>query len=262
MVNRCYNTKLSCYKDYGGRGITICDEWFDNSKQYSRKGCQSKGWIAFRDWALSHGYRDDLTIDRIDVNKGYSPEKAQKFTERTIDAGTDIEDAREALQSNKEFFQGAYNKLLQEAQQRADAERAERTKQADKLKDSIMKDKQLFGDMELSSDFRKKVFENISKPIYKDPETGQYLTAIQKFETEHPGEFLKFAGLFYTLTDGFKDFKSFAKAEVKKEMKKGLRELEQTLQNTRRNSDGSLNMVGSRKSDPESFLDGNFRLAL
>jgi hypothetical protein len=45
-------------------------------------------------------------------------------------------------------------------------------------------------------------------------------------------------------------------------MKKGLRELEQTLQNTRRSSDGSLNLVGSRKSDPESFLEGGFKLAL
>ena len=42
-------------------------------------------------------------------------------------------------------------------------------------------------------------------------------------------------------------------------MKKGLRELEQTLQNTRRSSDGSLNLVGGRKSDPESFLEGGFR---
>jgi hypothetical protein len=196
------------------------------------------------------------------LNKGYSPEKAQKFTERTIDAGTDIEDAREALQSNREFFQGAYNKLLQEAQQRADAEKAERIRQADKLKESIMKDKQLFGDMELSSDFRKKVFENISKPIYKDPETGEYLTAIQKYEMEHRGEFLKYAGLIFTLTNGFKDFDSFTKGKVKKEVRKGLRELENMINTTSRNADGSLRMVTGRRDDPESWLNGDIKLAL
>jgi hypothetical protein len=196
------------------------------------------------------------------LNKGYSPEKAQKFTERTIDAGTDIEDAREALQSNREFFQGAYNKLLQEAQQRADAEKAERIRQADKLKESIMKDKQLFGDMELSSDFRKKVFENISKPIYKDPETGEYLTAIQKYEMEHRGEFLKYAGLIFTLTNGFKDFDSFTKGKVKKEVRKGLRELENMINTTSRNADGSLRMVTGRREDPESWLNGDIKLAL
>lgn len=196
------------------------------------------------------------------INKGYKPEKAQKLTQRAIDNGTDVEDAKEALQSNKEYFQEQYDDVLKQAQKDAEKAKEDKRKQEEKLKKSLLEDKNLMGDMEISKDVRKKVYDNISRPIYKDPETGEYLTAIQKFEAEHPGEFLKFAGLFYTLTDGFKDFKSFAKAEVKKEMKKGLRELEQTLQNTRRNSDGSLNMVGSRKSDPESFLDGNFRLAL
>jgi DNA repair ATPase RecN len=74
------------------------------------------------------------------LNKGYTPEKAQKFTERTIDAGTDVEDAREALQSNKEFFQEAYNNLLREAQEKADAIKEERRQQAEQLKNSLMKD--------------------------------------------------------------------------------------------------------------------------
>ena len=196
------------------------------------------------------------------LNKGISPEKAQKLTQRTIDAGTDVEDAREALQSNKEFFQNAYNKLLQDAQAEAEAARADRKAQETKLKDSILKDKTLMGDTEISQDIRKKAFENLSKPVYRDPETGDYLTAIQRYEMEHRADFLKYVSLFYTLTDGFKDFKSFTKGQVKKEVKKGLRELEQTLSNTRRNSDGSLRMVTNQREDPESFIGGNFKLAL
>ena len=196
------------------------------------------------------------------LNRGYSQERAQKFTERSIDAGTDVEDAKAALQSNKEFFQSKYNDLLAEAQEEADRIKEERTKQANQLKESIYKDKKLFGDTEISQDVRKKIFDSISKPIYKNPETGEYLTAVQKYEMEHPAEFLKYVGLFMTLTDNFKDFKSFAKAEVRKEMKKGLRELENTLNNTRRTSGGALKMVANRKEDPESFLGGNFKLAL
>ena len=196
------------------------------------------------------------------INKGYKPAKAQEKTQRSIDAGNDIADTKEALQDNKEYFQEQYNKLLEGAQREAEAATAERQKQEAKLKKSILEDKNLMGDMELSSDVRKKVYDNISRPIYKDPETGQYLTALQKYEAEHHEDFIKYVGLFMTLTDGFKDFKSFAKAEVRKEMKKGLRDLEQTLQNTRRSSDGSLNLVGSRKSDPESFLEGGFKLHL
>lgn len=197
------------------------------------------------------------------LNRGISKEKADKMARRSIDAGTDVEDAKEALQSNKEYFQGAYNKLLKEAEAEAEAEKADRIKQQEKLKDSILKDKTLMGDTEISQDVRKKTFENISKPVYKDPETGEYLTAIQKYEMEHRADFLKYVSLFYTLTDGFKDFKSFTKGQVKKEVRKGLRELEQTLNNTKRNTDGSLKMVTNQREDPESYiLGGNLKLAL
>lgn len=60
MKHRCYNPSHDYYYLYGARGITVCDEWLHDFK-------------AFRDWAMAHGYRDDLTIDRIDNDKGYSP---------------------------------------------------------------------------------------------------------------------------------------------------------------------------------------------
>ena len=196
------------------------------------------------------------------INKGMTPDKAKKFADRTVDAGTDVEDAKEALLSNKEFFTGAYNKMLQDAQQKADEEKAEREKNAKELEKSLMKDKQLFGDMEISNDIRKKAFDSVSKPVYKDPETGDYMTAIQKYESEHRADFLKYTGLIFAMTNGFKDFDSFAKGKVKKEVKKGLRELEQTLNNTRRNNDGSLRMVTNQKDDPNSFISKGMKLDL
>lgn len=196
------------------------------------------------------------------INKGMTPDKAKKFADRTVDAGTDVEDAKEALLSNKEFFSNAYNKMLQDAQQKADEEKAEREKNAKELEKSLMKDKQLFGDMEISNDIRKKAFDSVSKPVYKDPETGDYMTAIQKYESEHRAEFLKYTGLIFAMTNGFKDFDSFAKGKVKKEVKKGLRELEQTLNNTRRNNDGSLRMVTNLKDDPNSFISKGMKLDL
>lgn len=60
MKTRCYNNKHISYQGYGGRGITICEEWlvsFDN----------------FERWSLNNGYLDELTIDRIDNNKNYEP---------------------------------------------------------------------------------------------------------------------------------------------------------------------------------------------
>ena len=59
MKKRCNNPKDHNYKNYGGRGITVCDEW--------------NRYETFRDWALAHDYADDLTLDRIDVNGNYEP---------------------------------------------------------------------------------------------------------------------------------------------------------------------------------------------
>lgn len=61
MKDRCNREKSPVYKNYGGRGIKLCDEWEHNFQ-------------AFYDWAISHGYSSDLTIERKDVNKGYCPE--------------------------------------------------------------------------------------------------------------------------------------------------------------------------------------------
>lgn len=216
----------------------------EHLKEESEKGEQLRYNLIFQDY----------------LNQGMKPEKAEKFAKQSIDAGTDIEDAKEALQSNKEFFQKKYNSLLEDAQKKADEDKAERQKQADKLKDSIMKDKALMGDMEINQDVRKKIFENVFKPVYKDPDTGEYLTAIQKYETEHRSDFLKYVSLFFTMTNGFKDFDSLTKGKVKKEVRKGLSELEKTLNGTKRNSDGSLKMVTSVTDDPESFITKGFKL--
>lgn len=190
------------------------------------------------------------------INKGYTPVKAQKLTERTIDAGTDVEDAKEAIQSVKEYFQGQYNAELQAAQQQAEKQKEERKAEFDKVANSILEDKQLFGDMEISKELRKKAIDAIVKPVYKDPKTGEYLSALQKYEREHKGDFMKYIGVMYTVTNGFKDFESFTKGKVKKELKKGLKELEHTLNSTSRTSDGSLRMVAKRDEDPESFFKG------
>lgn len=81
MKERCYDTKNNRYKNYGARGITVCDEWL-NKERVPQDKKTSKGWLAFKKWAMSHGYTDELTIDRIDVNKGYSPDNCRWVTNK------------------------------------------------------------------------------------------------------------------------------------------------------------------------------------
>lgn len=188
------------------------------------------------------------------INRGYNKERAQREVQKSFNSGTDIEDAKEALASNKEFFQNEYNNLIKETQEERKKEAQERKEQAEKLKKSILEDTNVFGDIQIDKATRQRVFDNISKPVYKDPETGELFTVIQKYEMENSTEFLKNVGLLFTLTDGFKNLDGLVKGKVRKEVKKGLRELEHTLNNTSRTSDGNLKFVSGVEDDPESFI--------
>ena len=75
MMQRCYNEKSEAYRNYGGRGICICEEWHDREK--------------FIEWALKNGYHNSLSIDRINANGNYEPDNC-----RWADAKTQCENRR------------------------------------------------------------------------------------------------------------------------------------------------------------------------
>lgn len=203
--------------------------------------------------------RKDLIYQDF-INRGYSKERATREVQKSFNAGTDIDDAKEALKSNIEFFGEKYNELVNESKLTIEQEEKERKEQAEKLKSSILNDKDIFGDLSVDKSTRQKIYDNISKPVYKDPETGELYTAIQKYEMDNRTEFLKNISLLFTLTDGFKNIDGLVKGKVKKEVKKGLRELEYTLNNTARTSDGNLKFVSGVDEDPESFIGKGWNL--
>lgn len=78
MKDRCYNPNRKDYKWYGAKGIKICDEWLNGERV--KGGRTTKGYLVFQEWALSHGFSESLTIDRIDPSKDYTPDNCRWIT--------------------------------------------------------------------------------------------------------------------------------------------------------------------------------------
>ena len=70
MKARCYNKNAVPYPYYGAKGIRVCDEWTD----------KKNGFMNFYNWSMEHGYKEDLTIDRIDPTKDYTPDNCKWAT--------------------------------------------------------------------------------------------------------------------------------------------------------------------------------------
>lgn len=186
-------------------------------------------------------------------NRGYSEARANREVEKSFNAGTDIEDAKEALESNREYFSTQYQDLIKEAQEEAKEKQRKIKEEAAQLKKSMLEDKEVFTGITLDKTTRQKAFENITKPVFKT-EDGEYLTAIQKYEMDNPVEFRKYLSVLFTMTDGFKNIDGLVKGKVEKEVKQSLRELEHKLSSTARNSSGNPRYVGGVEEDTESYI--------
>lgn len=209
----------------------------DSLKDESDKGEALRKQLIFQDY----------------INRGYSKERAEREVKKSIDGGTDIEDAMEAVQSNIEYFKGKYTDIIESAENEKTKAIEDQKKEAERLKKDILDTDTVYGDIKLDKATRQKVFDSITKPIYKDPKTGRVYTAVQKYELENKSDFLKNLGLLYTLTDGFKNIDNLVKGKVKKEVKKGLKNLENTINSTSRNSDGNIRFASGNSDANSSF---------
>lgn len=186
-------------------------------------------------------------------NRGYNEARAKREVDKSFNAGTDIDDAKEALESNKEYFNSQYQALLKEAQEEMKEEQERVKKEAAQLKKSMLEDKEVFEGITLDKVTRQKAFDSITKPVFKT-EDGEYLTAIQKYEMENPVDFRKYLSVLFTMTDGFKSVDGLIKGKVKKEVRQSLRELEHKLNSTTRSSAGNPKYVGGVEEDSESYI--------
>lgn len=183
------------------------------------------------------------------INRGFSHEKAQKEVEKSFKAGSDIDDAKDALESLTAFYNEGYKNVQDDARKKADERRVSQKKQADSFRKLVLDDDVKLGETKLDKRTCQKVYDAVSKPVYKDPDTGQLMTAVQKFQKEQPLEFLKQLGMWYVLTDGGKNIDGLTKGQVNAEKTKAIRELGRKINTSSLNRDGSLQLASGSGSD-------------
>ena len=190
------------------------------------------------------------------LNRGFSKTRAEKMVNDAINNGTDVDDAKDALQGIKDFYNNKYKEILDSAKENEKKLAEERIKQSENLKKSIMEDKNLYGDVDIDKATRTKIYDFITKPVHKDS-NGNYMTALQKYQSENTIEAMKNFAICYTLTNGFKDWSKLGSKQAKREVKKGLANLEKVINSTSRNNDGSLGFVSF---DESSYLGQGMQL--
>lgn len=191
-------------------------------------------------------------------NKGYTQAQIARKVKSIFDSGTDIDEAKDALEANKSFFDSKYKSIIAENKKKIEEQKSQMEKDINSLKSSII-DGDILGGLNIDKATRMKVVENISKPVFKDKETGKMLTALEKYQKENRLDFVKNLGILYTLTDGFKNIDKLVTDKVNKEVKNSVKELEHKINSTTRYSDGSFNYI-SGSSDSNGYIGAGVRL--
>ena len=194
------------------------------------------------------------------INKGYTQERAQREIEKSFKSGSDVEDAKDALEALNKFYKEGYENIQKEAKKQAEDAREQQKKQTEDFKKLVLEDEIKLGDTVLDKKTCQRVYDAVSKPVYKDKDTGKLLTAVQKFQKEQPLEFLKQLGMWFILTDGGKDTDGFTKEQVRAEKNKAIKELGRKINSTSLNRDGSLRYASGSSGESDPLLSDGWKI--
>lgn len=182
-------------------------------------------------------------IYQYHINLGMSEAKANKMVERAFSGGTDIEDAKEHLDSLKDHYKKQYSSLIESGKKAAQEAKKKQEEDMRKAKETLLKSNNILGDIEVDARTRQQAFDNWMKPTHKT-EDGSYQSEIQKYIAENPTDFQMKVALLFTMTEGFTKMGKVVQQAVKKEKKKAIQELEHAVNNTQRTPSGTINMKG------------------
>lgn len=214
-------------------------KYFDSIKEEDITG-EDEGSEALRRKIISQ----DL------LNRGLSKERVEKNLKRIFDSGEDIEEAKLALKSNKDFFTNEYKEVLKEAEEAANANRVKAKQAFEAFSRKVLDTEEPFKGIKVDKKTRQLILDNATKPVYKD-ERGNMLTAYQKYQKENPIEAQYYINALFTLTNGFKNLEGIVKPTVRDKENQHIRDLEKNLKSAVGFQDSGNSLFGN-KPDPQS----------
>lgn len=200
----------------------------------------------------AEGLRKNLIYQDY-VNRGYSHDRALREVNKSINGGTDIEDAKEALKSNLDFFKSSYNELIKQAKEEEEALVAKQQAIAEEVRKGILDSSDVLGSIKLDKSIREKAFNVITNPVYTDKETGQRLTEFQKYQKENYVDYIKNVSLLFALTDGFKNVDKLVAPKVKNEVKSSISKLEKVIQTPGTLDEGNLKFASGTSQNSKGL---------
>jgi hypothetical protein len=192
------------------------------------------------------------------LNKGFSQERASKMVQKSLDAGSEIDDALEALEENKKFFTNVYNDYLKELKNEEQKRQEFLQQKEEELQKLVLDTEEPFDGISLDKTTRGKVLDAISKTTIKGDD-GKYYTKLQDYQLKNPNEFLYKLGVVFTLTDGFKNIDKLIGKKVKQKTNENIRGLERTLKN-QKNYGGTPRYVSNGYDDSKNQNFSRFSL--
>lgn len=194
------------------------------------------------------------------INKGYSDERARRELKKSMDAGTDIDDAKEALKDGINFVNNLYNQEVEKKKKEKEAYLEEQKKRAKEIEKDIIENNESFGSLNVDKNTRKKIYDLMYKPTVKNKE-GKLVSELSDFVKNNNTEAWKYLAYMYNATNKFTNFDGLFKTEVQREVNKGIQNLEKVINSSKRASDGSISFESSDDKD-NLFYNNNWDIDL
>ena len=192
------------------------------------------------------------------LNRGFSKERAEKEVKRIIGSETELDDARDALDSVKEFYETKYEELTEKGRQEAEQERKKARQQAAEFKKAVLETEKIFGDVQVDKATRRKAYELMTK-VVKTTEDNEEITAVQQYADEHPVEFRTILGIVAAMTDTFTKPGNLFKKTVNKKVRSNLQEIERRFSGNPRRG-GTISFAEGEDDENDNRPRRGFRL--